>query len=124
MLRKSGLIWSAWAAPLFLLIGCDLFSTREIVSKPADIQSLQGLGKKDDSLAFRVTESLRDPGSKIDRQVISKKRLVFLSLGDSVVDGDTLKSVALRVTSEASGAVLEQSVRLLHFTGDGLFLSG
>jgi hypothetical protein len=121
MLRKSG---PSWAAVLILFAGCDFFSTREILPKPSDIRSFQGLSKAGDSLAFRVTESLRAPGASTDKQVLSKRKLTFTFQGDSLVGGDTLKVVALRISEDPSGYVLEQSVRLLRFSADGLLFEG
>ncbi len=119
MLRKSGPLW---AAVLTLLAGCDLFSTREILPKPSEIRSFQGLFHLGDSLTFSVKESLRESGATTDKQVLSDRRLVFAYKGDSTVGGETLKVVSLRIIDKATGALVEQSTRLLRFSADGLLL--
>ena len=121
MLRKSGPLW---AAVLTLFAGCDFFSTREILPKPSDIRSFQGLVNRGDNLGFRLTESVRESGAKVDKEVLSNRRLVFTFQGDTLVAGNTLKIVSLRVTEFPSGVVLEDTRRLLRFSTDGLLLAG
>lgn len=119
MLRKSGPLW---AAVLTLLAGCDLFSTREILPKPSEIRSFQGLLRLGDSLTFIVRESLREHGTATEKQLLSERRLVFAYKGDSLVGGDTLKIVSLRILEKSTGALIEQGTRLLRFSGDGVLL--
>jgi hypothetical protein len=119
MLRKCNPIW---VAACILLTGCDFFSTRDILPKPSDIHSFQGLFNPGDSLFFRVTESLREAQNEADQQVLSKRILTFTFLGDSVVDGKRLKLIALKVLEQPSGIVIERSRRLLDYSGEGLIL--
>ena len=120
MLRKSGPLW---AAALTLLAGCDLFSTREILPKPSDIRSFQGLFRLGDSLTFRVTESLRESGSNTDKQSLSERRMVFAFKGDSLVGGDTLKVLSLRIRDDSTRISLEETVRVVRFSKDGISLA-
>jgi hypothetical protein len=121
MLRNSRPFWVALIA---LITGCDFFSTREVLPKPSDIRAFQGLGKRGDSLSFLVTETLREPGVKTDKEVLSKRRLLFVFLGDTIVSGDTLKLISLRITEDPSGDLVESSQRMIHFSKDGLLLTG
>lgn len=120
MLRKSGLFWAA----AMLLSGCEFFSTREFRPKPPEIRSLQGLSKAGDSVSFRVTESLFPSDAGASARVVSVKRLVFRFLKDSLDGGDSLKSLSLRITDDSTGALLENSVRVVRFNGDGAILEG
>ncbi len=106
-----------------LFVGCDFFSTRDILPKPPDIRAFQGLFKPGDSVGFYVVESLRESGSPVDKQVLSKRRLMFTFVGDTVIAGDSLKVISMRITEEPSGIVIEKAQRLLRFSGDGLELS-
>ncbi len=116
-MRNSGPIW---AVALTLLVGCDFFSTRDILPKPSDIRSFQGFSKAGDSIVFRMTETLRDSG--LVKEALSKRRMVFTLMGDSIVSGDTLKNFTMRVTEDPTGYLLEKSTRLLHFSKEGVLL--
>ncbi len=120
MLRKS---YPFWVAAVTLFVGCDFFSTRDILPKPPDIRALQGLFKPGDSVGFYVVESLRESGSPVDKQVLSKRRLMFTFEGDTVIAGDSFKVLSLRITEDPSGNVIEKAQRLLRFSGNGLELS-
>ncbi len=108
---------------LFALAGCDFFSTREVLQKPLEIQSFAGLFTKGDSLRFRSTESLVRHGTDSVQEVLSKRRLVFKYLGDSTVDGKSLKILSLNIFEEPSGILIESTDRLMQFSGEGLFLT-
>jgi hypothetical protein len=118
MQRKPGLFFVA----AFLLFGCDFLSTREFRSKPSEIRALPGLAAVGDSVAYRVTESLWNPASRSTERVLSKRRLVFTFVGDSLDAGDTLKLLSLRISDDSSGALLEQGSRLVRFSKDGVVL--
>ena len=110
MLRKS---YPFWVAAVTLFVGCDFFSTRDILPKPPDIRAFQGLFKPGDSVGFYVVESLRETGSPVDKQVLSKRRLMFTFESDTVIAGDRFKVLSLRITEEPSGNVIEKAKRLL-----------
>jgi hypothetical protein len=120
MLRKSGLICVA----AVLLWGCDLFSTRELRSKPTELRTLSGLSRLGDSIAFLATESVWKPGGAAAQQVLSVRRLVFTLAGDSVESGDTLKMLDLAVRSDSTGELLESARRLVRFSSEGVILEG
>jgi hypothetical protein len=120
MLRKSGLICVA----AVLLWGCDLFSTRELRSKPTELRTLSGLSRLGDSIAFLATESVWKPGGAAAQQVLSVRRLVFTLAGDSVESGDTLKILDLAVRSDSTGELLESARRLVRFSSEGVILEG
>lgn len=120
MLRKSGLFLGLSV----LLWGCDLFSTREFRSKPSDIRTLKGLSRIGDSVAFRATESVWKAGASSPEKILSRRRLVFTFLGDSLRGGDTLKVLSLRISDDSLNLQVEKTVRLVRFTGDGVVLEG
>lgn len=120
MLRKSGLI--ILAAVLFW--GCDLFSTREFRSKPTEIRSLSGLRHVGDSVSFRSTETIWKSGADAPEKTLSRIRFVFVFAGDSVVGGDTLKKLTLRIREDSSGFILESASRLVRFSSQGAILEG
>lgn len=126
MLRKSGLLCVA----AVLLWSCDLFSTREFRSKPSQISTLKGLSAKGDSVTFLATESVwkssaaPEKASSFPEKVLSKRRLVFTFLGDSLDGGDTLKILALRISEDSTGLEVEKSARLVRFTREGIVLEG
>jgi len=105
-----------------LLFGCDFFSTREIIPKPADIQVLNGLLNVGDTLVFKVVESLRDSGAVVDKQVLSTRKLIFTFGGDSITGTDTLKKVLIKLVEAPSQTLIEQGVRLLRISSSGLIL--
>ncbi len=108
---------------LFVLAGCDFFSTREVLQKPLEIRSFAGLFTKGDSLRFSVTESLLKHGTDSVKEVLSKRRLVFKYLDDSAVDGKNLKVLSLNIFEDPSGILVESTERLMQFSGEGLLLS-
>ncbi len=108
---------------LALFAGCDLFSTREILSRPSDIHSFATLLKVGDSAVFSAVETLRDSAGKAGL-TLSRRRIAFTLLSDSTVGADTLKLVAIRITEDPSGAVLETGTRQLLFAFDGVWLNG
>lgn len=119
MLRKSVLFFVA----AVLLSGCDFFSTREFRSKPSEIRSLSGLSAPGDSVSYRVTESLWDAAADTRTKILSRRRLVFTFLGDSLDGIDTLKILSLRIRDDSAGTLLENSVRLVRFTREGVLLN-
>jgi hypothetical protein len=120
MLRKSGLICVA----AVLLWGCDLFSTRELRTKPTELRTLSGLSRLGDSIAFLATESIWKPGGAAAQHVLSIRRLVFTLAGDSVESGDTLKILDLAVRSDSTGQLLEAARRVVRFSSQGVILEG
>ncbi|MDQ3000147.1 MAG: hypothetical protein M3Y08_02625 [Fibrobacterota bacterium] len=126
MLRKSGLICVA----AVLLWGCDLFSTREFRSKPSQIRTLKNLSAKGDSVTFLATESVwksnvtPEMASSSPGKVLSKRRLVFTFLGDSLDGADTLKILSLRISEDSTGLEVEKGTRLVRFTLEGVVLEG
>ncbi len=120
MLRVSGLICAA----ALLLCGCDLFATREFLSKPSEIRALPGLAKAGDSLSFLATESVWRQGASVPEKVFSKRRVRFTLIKDSLDAGDTLKVLLMRVSEDSSGTLLEESRRLVRFASQGVLLPG
>ncbi len=119
MLRKTGLVCVAAA----LLWGCDLFTTREFRSKPPEIRSLAGLAKAGDSVAYRVRESLWNASANTLVKELSRRRMVFSFVKDSLDGGDTLKVLAVRISDDSTGIVWEKSVRVVRFSKDGIRLA-
>jgi len=104
--------------------GCDLFSTREIRSKPSDIRVLPGLSQAGDSVTFLATEALWRAGGQVPEQVVSKRRVTFVFGKDSLAAGDTVKVLTLRVREDSSGQLVEEAQRLVRFTSEGVELPG
>lgn len=128
MLRVPGL--SRAAAPALAcaavlgLAACDLFSTREFRPKPSDIRVLPGLAKPGDTISFRATESVWRADADAPEATLSRRRLTFAFLRDSLIGADTLKLLALTVREESTGTVIEQGSRFVRFGSEGVSLSG
>ena len=120
MLRVPGLIIAA----AFLLGGCDLFSTREFRSKPSEIHALPGLARAGDSVVFRAVETVWREGAAAPEQVFSRRRIRFAFVKDSLDGADTLKVLSLRITEDSSGALVEDTRRLVRFGAQGAILPG
>ena len=118
MLRKTGLLLSA----AVLFSGCDLFSTREFFSKPSEIRSLAGMSKAKDSVAYTVRQSLWNPSTHALVKELSRQRMIFTLVGDSLDGTDTLKVLSLRIIDDSTGILMEKSVRLVRFSRDGIRL--
>jgi hypothetical protein len=120
MLRKSGL----FCAAAFLAWGCDFFTTREFRSKPSDIRALSGLTHAGDSLSFRAVESVWKAGAAVPEKILSSRRLTFTLMGDSLDAGDTLKILSLRIRDDSTGALTENTRRVVRFSSQGVVLEG
>lgn len=111
------------AAAVFLA-GCDLFSTREFRPKPSDIRVLPGLARAGDSVTFLATEAVWRAGGTAPEQVLSKRRVTFAFGKDSLAGSDTVKVLAMRIREDSSGALVEESTRLVRFSSAGVELPG
>jgi hypothetical protein len=120
-MRRLSVLLSAAA---LLLSGCDLFNTREFVSKPSDIRELPGLAKEGDSVTFLATEAVWRAGARAPEQVLSKRRVTFAFGKDSLAPGDTIKILTMRIRDDSSGQLVEESQRRVHFTSQGVELPG
>lgn len=100
-------------ASLLALAGCEFMGTREFSSKPSEARSLPGFSKPGDSAAFRVVESLWEPGRKTASEILAEKRITFTFVKDSADGAENLQVLDMRVTDAESGALLEKSRRVV-----------
>ena len=119
MLRKTGLLGVA----ALLFSGCELFTTREFHSKPPEIRSLAGLAKAGDSVSYRVREYLWKTSAHTLAKDLSSRTMVFSFRKDSLDGGDTLKVLSLRIRDDSTRISLEETVRVVRFSKDGISLA-
>lgn len=107
-----------------LASGCDFFSTRDFRSKPSGIRPLPGLSRAGDSVTFMATEAVWRAGAKTPEQVLSRRRVTFVSGGDSLDGSDTWTRLTLRIREDSSGILVEEGTRLVRFSAEGVEMQG
>jgi hypothetical protein len=112
------------SAAVLLFSGCDLFSTREVLSKPSEIRVLPKLSQAGDSASFLAVEAVWRAGAKAPEQVLSRRRVAFACVGDSVAGGDTLKRISMTVRDDSTGALVDEGERLVRFSSAGVLVAG
>lgn len=115
---------AALLALVVLLSGCDFFSTKDFSPKPDRIRAFSDSFGPGDTLAFRVTEYLQAPGSRDAETDRTARTLRFLRAPESLQRGGGWTTLALRVTSFPSGALIEEGLCHLRFEDSGLVLQG
>lgn len=115
---------AAMLALAFLLTGCDFFSTKDFSPKPARIRAFSDSFKPGDTLAFRVTEYLRAPGTSDQGSDRTGRTLRFTRAPENLQRGGGWTTLALRVTSFPSEALIEEGLCHLRFDDSGLVLKG
>lgn len=110
-----------WLAAAFLA-GCDFFATKDFSPKPTEIRAFADAFEGGDTVAFRMTESLAEPGSATADTVLVRRQLRFSRAADSLQPGDGWTAVSVRVLSDPPGDYLDEGVCWLRFDAAGLVL--
>jgi hypothetical protein len=74
-------------------------------------------------VTFLATEAVWRAGAAVPEQVLSKRRVTFAFRKDSLDGSDTLKILAMRIREDSSGALVEESQRILRYASAGVALA-
>lgn len=105
-----------------LLVACDLFGTKEFSPRPAEARAFAGTLTRGDTIAFRVTESLADPGDALPDSVLARRQVRFARAPDSLQPPGDWIAVSFRVYADPPAAVLDQGLCYVRFASDGVSL--
>ena len=106
------------------LSGCDFFATKEFSPRPGGIRTFAGTFDSGDTLAFRITEYLREPGTQGAGTDRSARILRFFRAPEPMQKGGGWTTLKLRVTSDPSGSLIEEGLCHLRFDPEGVAVQG
>lgn len=113
---------AALLAALLLLVGCELFSTKDFSPKPTEVRPFSQAFSRLDTVAFRITESLADPDSDLPGMELARRILRFAKAPDSQQTLPGWTALSLSVTSDPAGAYFDRSLVYMRFDSAGLLL--